>query len=274
MRISLMAFGWFAVAAALASCGPGGGPPPPPVTTSAPPSAPPPATPATPASPAAPVVSASSAPPAHSAGPGLLRGRITFTGPNPGARNLAIGAPQAGCPAAIADESLLVGAGGGLKNAVVLVAGAPGTGAPDPAAVALFDQKGCAFNPRVLVVAKGAKVGLRNSDTVAHNTNISAVKNSGFNGTIPAGETQSVVFAEAERMEVVCNIHPWMKGWIVVHDGPAFAVTAADGSFTIPNLPAGTYEVRLWHEAAKSAKQSVTIPPGGEAVLESALSPK
>ena len=271
MRISLVAFGWFA--ATLASCGPGGDAPPP-AKSVAPPAPAPPATPATPASPAAPVVSASSAPPAHSAGPGLLRGRITFTGPNPGARNLAIGAPQAGCPAAIADESLLVGAGGGLMNAVVLVAGAPGTGAPDPAAAALFDQRGCAFNPRVLVVAKGAKIGLKNSDTVAHNTNISAMKNSASNVTIPAGETHELVFAEAERMEITCNIHPWMKGCIVVHDGPVFAVTAADGSFTIPNLPAGTYDVRVWHEAAKPAKQSVTIPPGGEAVLDATLSPK
>ncbi|MEX0820057.1 MAG: methylamine utilization protein, partial [Pirellulaceae bacterium] len=45
--------------------------------------------------------------------------------------------------------------------------------------------------------------------------------------------------------------HPWMKASMMVCDHPYFAVTDADGSFSIPNVPAGVeLEFRVWHEKA------------------------
>ena len=47
---------------------------------------------------------------------------------------------------------------------------------------------------------------------------------------------------------VDCNIHPWMKGYLLVRDNPYMAVTGNDGSFLIANLPAGEWEFQAWHE--------------------------
>ena len=67
-------------------------------------------------------------------------------------------------------------------------------------------------------------------------------------------------FDKAEGVFVVkCDIHPWMQAYVAVSPHPFFAVTGADGSYSIPNLPAGTYVVEAWHErgGAKSYKISV-----------------
>ena len=37
-------------------------------------------------------------------------------------------------------------------------------------------------------------------------------------------------------MNLSCNIHGWMKGWILVCDHPFFAVTDKDGSFVITGV--------------------------------------
>jgi hypothetical protein len=48
---------------------------------------------------------------------------------------------------------------------------------------------------------------------------------------------------------VTCNIHPWMKAYAVFRKDGYVGVSAADGSFTIPDLPAGeTLEFQVWHE--------------------------
>ena len=56
-----------------------------------------------------------------------------------------------------------------------------------------------------------------------------------------------------------CNIHPWMKAYIAVFAHPYFAVTAADGSFDLKNVPPGTYTLVAWHELYGSSEQPVTI---------------
>jgi hypothetical protein len=74
---------------------------------------------------------------------------------------------------------------------------------------------------------------------------------------------------------VSCNIHPWMKGYVLPRSNPYFAVSAADGSFTIKNLPAGEHEFQVWHEAVgylvampewKTGKFKTTIKPGKNVV--------
>ncbi|MGA0036646.1 MAG: hypothetical protein ACO3HT_11040 [Ilumatobacteraceae bacterium] len=81
---------------------------------------------------------------------------------------------------------------------------------------------------------------------------MATLKNPASNTLIPAGGETKVSFRsdEAVPAAVTCNIHPWMKGWVVVRDNPYAAVTGEDGSFTIENLPAGKLELQLWHEKA------------------------
>jgi hypothetical protein len=59
-----------------------------------------------------------------------------------------------------------------------------------------------------------------------------------------------------------CDVHAWMNAWIGVVEHPYFAVTGGDGTFSLANLPAGTYTLEAWHEAGGTQTATVTITPG------------
>jgi hypothetical protein len=92
----------------------------------------------------------------------------------------------------------------------------------------------------------------KNSDKVAHNTNLSPFnpRNRAFNQVIPPGGRIDYEFkvAEAHPTTVACNVHTWMKSYIIVRDGPYAAVSRPDGSFALENLPVGEHEFRVRHD--------------------------
>ncbi len=213
--------------------------------------------------------------PAPAPAGGTVKGKITWSGPAEKKPAKKVTADAEACGhTEVADESLEVGEGGALKNAVVMINGVAGDFKPADGEMAMFDQKGGVFSHHVLAVMKGAKVSLKNSDTVAHNVNISAKKNPAINETIAGGSAKEVSFSESEKIPVACNIHPWMTAWIVVHDNPFLAVTDAKGEFSIAGVPAGEYEARIWHELGKLGKATVKVADGGEATVTVAVEPK
>jgi len=113
-----------------------------------------------------------------------------------------------------------------------------------------LDNTGCSFHPHVVLMRAGQTLDIKNTDPVGHNTKITGSKNT-FNQTIPAGATIPYVVQQAEPMPapISCSIHPFMQGVLVVQDHPYMAVSAADGTFEIKNLPAGEHEFQFWHEA-------------------------
>jgi hypothetical protein len=70
---------------------------------------------------------------------------------------------------------------------------------------------------------------------------------------------------------VYCNIHPQMSAVVLVRDNPYFAKTAPDGSFSIPDVPAGKYVLRAWHERGGEGAQDVTITARGETEVQITL---
>jgi plastocyanin len=127
----------------------------------------------------------------------------------------------------------------------------------------VMDQKGLLFQPHILVVQVGTTVDFLNSDKVAHNVfwpSISGDKKKSHNlGTWPTGEKKGFKFAEPGVVSLLCNVHPEMSGYIVVVPTPQFAETAADGEYTIANVPDGQYTVTAWHEGKKIQSQKVTV---------------
>lgn len=71
----------------------------------------------------------------------------------------------------------------------------------------------------------------------------------------------NVPFKSAESLptEIRCDIHPWMKGYWMIVDHPYATVTAADGTFSIPLLPPGEHEFRVWHEGPGYLDKSLVV---------------
>lgn len=124
------------------------------------------------------------------------------------------------------------------------------------------------FRPRVVVVTQGTTINFPNLDPFNHNVFSSDSGNTFDLGLYGRGQTESHRFTRAGLVHVYCNIHPRMTGYIVVRDNGWFAQPGGDGSFTIPNVPAGTYTLHLWHERGGESTQSITVPAGGLANLE------
>jgi plastocyanin len=188
---------------------------------------------------------------------GTLKGRFKFGGSAPAASELKADKDVEVCGKhKLVAEELVVGADGGVANVVVFVRDKSVKVHPDLAATknekAVLDNQNCRFEPHVLFVQTGQPFVIKNSDTVGHNSNVQTIKNPASNNLIPANGEATATFKSDEAIPatVTCNIHPWMKAWVVIRDNPYAAVSKPDGSFEIKNLPAGELEFQFWHEKA------------------------
>jgi plastocyanin len=189
---------------------------------------------------------------------GTVKGKFVFKGDPPAATELKADKDVEVCGKhKLLAEELVVGADKGLANVVVYVRDKGVKVNPEAAAAAKaqkveLDNKGCRFDPHVVFVQAGQEFVIKNSDTVGHNSNIATIKNPASNTLVPAGGQVPVKFSAEEAVPagVTCNIHPWMKAWVVVRGNPYAAVTKADGSFEIQGLPVEEVELQLWHEKA------------------------
>jgi hypothetical protein len=195
---------------------------------------------------------------------GTLKGRFTFSGAVPAPRPLVVDKDTEVCSRGgmkLVDRSVMVDPSTkGLANVVVFARKATRVkDASPPEKPLVFDQKQCEFLTPVFAARVGQPVDVRNSDPIGHNTNIAG---SSFNQLIPAGQG-TVYKPEAETgmpTMVTCNIHPWMKAYAVFRKDGYVAVSAADGSFAIPDLPAGeTIEFQVWHERSSGPNGAVGL---------------
>ena len=118
----------------------------------------------------------------------------------------------------------------------------------------VFDQKQCVFLTHVFPITVGQTMEIKNSDPVGHNTNISG--SNSFNQTVVAGGVLEFKPQKEEAVPrvVTCSIHPWMVAYILPRKNGYYAITGEDGSFEIPNLPAGEkLEMQVWHERGTGA---------------------
>ena len=130
---------------------------------------------------------------------------------------------------------------------------------------ATIRQKGKTFLPHILAITAGTVVDFPNDDEIFHNAF------SNYNGQVfdltlyPPHTTRSVRFTRPGVVRVFCNIHASMSAVIVVLETPYFAVSRKDGTFTIPDVPPGGYQMNVFHERATDAAlraltQHVTVP--------------
>jgi hypothetical protein len=204
---------------------------------------------------------------------GTLKGRFTYPDEPPTMPPYNVNKDQAVCAPggqAPLQEFLLVDPSSkGIANVVIYprrVARVHESAEPrDEEAV--FDQKVCVFLTHVFAFTVGQPVSIKNSDPVGHNTNIEG-RNS-VNPTIPAGGAvpYKAQREEASPVRARCSIHPWMLAYMLPRENAYFAVTAKDGTFEIPNLPAGEeLEIQVWHEHSAGPNSALVVdtPEAGE----------
>jgi hypothetical protein len=192
-----------------------------------------------------------------------LKGRFIFAGAPGDAKPLIVDKDTEVCSKGgmkLYDRSLMVDVSTkGLANVVLFLRNSSRVKEPVPTDALVFDQKSCEFLTPVFAARVGQPIDVKNSDPIGHNTNISGTS---FNQLIPAGE--STVFTAGREtglpVTVTCNIHPWMKAYAVFREDGYVAVSAPDGSFTIPNLPAGEpLEFQVWHERSTGRSGAISL---------------
>src|SRR5262245_43671541 len=129
-------------------------------------------------------------------------------------------------------------------------------------------QKDQSFVPRVLPIALGTQVRFPNFDPIFHNVfSVSPVRRFDL-GKYPRGQSRSVTFRKTGVVQVYCDIHANMAAYIVVLPNHAFTQPDAQGVFSLPDLPAGRYILKVWHPDLQGTTRRIEIPETGELRVE------
>ncbi|HSF68186.1 MAG TPA: carboxypeptidase regulatory-like domain-containing protein [Nitrospiraceae bacterium] len=211
-----------------------------------------------------------------------LRGTVTFKGavPEPKAFELRRYPDRVFC-GAISDgdghrflKEVNVGEGGGLKDVVVVVEGVP-SGKPFTFTSAQVEANVCQFLPFVTVVSDKRQVTVANRDPVSHDIQGYAYDQAGVDIVLhrpslkATGTTDIVNLVKGRKIFTMqCGMHPYMQNWGYAIDNPYYAVTDANGSFVISDLPPGTYRVKAWHPVLGVQERELTIEPNGTVTLD------
>jgi plastocyanin len=202
---------------------------------------------------------------------GEIVGKVKYAGTAPAPKKLPVTKDQAVCgKVEHIEETLLVGADKGIKNVVVKVADPKdGKKAAAPAKNPAIDQNGCRFVPRVQIIPAGVMVDIINSDGILHNIHTWSKDNTPFNKAQPKfKKVMNEKFEKPEIFRISCDVHSWMSGWLVVAAHPYYALTSAEGAFTISDVPAGTYTLEYWHEKLGKQTKQVTVPATGSVTAD------
>ncbi|HET9364569.1 MAG TPA: carboxypeptidase regulatory-like domain-containing protein, partial [Candidatus Angelobacter sp.] len=194
---------------------------------------------------------------------GSISGVVSFIGVPPKLKPLDM-TQDPGCPSSPQPSDAVVVSSGKLANVFVYVKeGLPQGTFAVPSDSVVLDQKGCRYNPHMMGIMAGQQFKVLNTDTANHNIHDMPQSNPAWNESqSPTDKPIFKTFATPEMMiPIQCNQHPWMRAYINVMSHPYFAVSAADGSFTIKNLPPGDYTLAAVHEKFGEQTMHVKVSP-------------
>ena len=200
---------------------------------------------------------------------GTLKGHVKYDGKAPKKKRLRMDAdPVCGSSHSgpVYSENFKMAEDGSMAEALIYLKDISYEGGV-PSEPAVLDQKGCIYTPHVFGMVAGQELLIKNSDATLHNIHSMPKVNKEFNFAMPKVVKQKKsTFSQAEPdpFYIKCDVHPWMKSWVLVSDHPYFAVTDENGNFSIEGIPAGTYDVVCWQEkfGKRTLTRQVTIGDG------------
>jgi len=211
-----------------------------------------------------------------------VRGKATFKGtvPEPKEFELRRYADEVFCGALSDGKGLRflkevnIGGDAGLRDVVVVVEGIE-RGKPFTFTDAKMEANICQFLPFVTVVSDKRQVTVVNRDPVSHDIQGYAYDQAGVDIVLhrPAlqesGTTDIVQLVKGRKVFTMqCGRHPYMQNWGYAIDNPYYAVTDLTGSFTIGDLPAGTYHIKAWHPILGIQERDITVKPNETVSLD------
>ena len=204
------------------------------------------------------------APPPGKLGSATLLGGVRFTGQPPA---MKVPTKRAQATDVCKDKQLVhdavVVTDGKLKDVLVRIAPKSFDGRYEVPPAATVDQVDCMYVPRIQGVLSGQEVAVKNSDRTLHNVHTYLGAETVFNEATAMGSPPLAKrLPPGGIVRFGCDIHPWMRSFVVVTDHPFFAVTGADGVFRISRVPAGTYRLEAFHARYGLKSQEVTVTDG------------
>ena len=192
---------------------------------------------------------------------GTIKGKVTFPGTPPPKKKIIPTKDREVCGSDPRDvDQILLGSDKAVQDAIVYLKQVPkGKAWEKRAKPAAIDNVKCDFKPHVQVIPAG-DIEIVNSDPVLHNTHGFLGKLTVFNVALPnQGQRIAKPLKRTGMVRVECDAHGWMLGWIHVADNPYHAVSAKDGTFTLTDVPPGSYTLVAWQEYTGAIEIPVTV---------------
>ena len=201
---------------------------------------------------------------------GSVQGAVIFDGAAPDLPLAEIAKDNEVCgDGSIIPNPVTIGAGGELGDVVVYLEEVD-EGKAWPEQDYVLDQQECAFEPYLQVVPKGVEMTIKNSDPVLHNVHpfeiVGDKRRTLFNLAQPQQDqtnTKKIKTRKGKAVELACDAHSWMAGWLYVLEHPYYAVVGADGTFEIGDIPPGDYKLMAWHPVLGMQEQDLEVAAGG-----------
>ena len=207
---------------------------------------------------------------------GTITGKVTLKGPIPEPRVFPLAlypfGPYCNKNKVISDgqgnvriSEFSVAADGGMKDVVVAMEEVK-RGKPFKPIVANLVARDCEFLPFVSIVQNHGSFVMKNEDPIIHNAQLYQSEKGNLLLTVPnppnSTGTFPIEFEKHKRIyQMICGMHEFMQTWGYAVDNPYYALTDADGKFTIDQLPPGKYEVVAWRPHFKPIEREITVSP-------------
>ena len=193
---------------------------------------------------------------------GTIRGAVKVEGKLPKLPPLQISKYREVCKD-VPNENLIVGHGNGLRYAVVTLEGITKGKAVEKEAIHELDNVKCRFVPHVQTASVGQFLLIKNTDPILHTAHAYfATGQPHFNVGLYPGRVSRKPLITPGVVKIVCEVHPWMTAYIVVTEHPYHSISDVYGEYEITDVPAGLYQVKVWHESLGTMEKRIEVKAG------------